>query len=202
MFGFKFGARVKPRPGIIEGEIVIVRLNARLQPVERGEHFEDPVDAAVRDLGIGQVTGGGTHMADEPAGIAFCDIELALTDTGEAAVASVIAALEELGAPKGSKLIFDSDGREIDFGKAEGMAVFLNGTDLPDAVYEKYGLDHAVDAFNRLMGPAGQFRGHWQGSRETGLYCYGPSFDAMKAAIAPFLATEPLCAGARVERIA
>jgi hypothetical protein len=47
----------------------------------------------------------------------------------------VRALLERLGAPKGSQLVVDGGGREIPFGATEGLAAYLNGTDLPDTVY-------------------------------------------------------------------
>jgi len=52
------------------------------------------------------------------------------------------------------------------------------------------------------MDGKGQYHSYWQGSRETGLYCYGPSFTEMKAAIESFVKTYPLCQKARIEQIA
>ena len=54
---FKFSA---PRPAAA-GEIVLARLNARAQPMDRGEVFEDPLDGVLQAAGIGNVTGGGTN---------------------------------------------------------------------------------------------------------------------------------------------
>jgi hypothetical protein len=42
----------------------------------------------------------------------------------------------------------------------------------------------------------------WQGERETALYLYGRSFAEMSDAIAPFMATYPLCQKARIEQVA
>ncbi|MDZ7629370.1 MAG: hypothetical protein U5J99_13300 [Parvularculaceae bacterium] len=198
MFGLKFGAKKKP----VEGVIVIVRLNARLQPVQRGEHFEDPLGEVLQDLGVGAVTGGGTQLADDGRGIDFCDIELSLTETSESAVQAIIAALEELGAPKGSKLIVEASGAETAFGAAEGLALFLNGTGLPDEVYAECDVNFVLEEADRLMGDAGKVKGFWEGPMDTALYCYGPSFEGMRAAIEPLLASYPLCAKARVEQIA
>lgn len=198
MFGLKFGAKKKP----IEGEIVIARLNARLQPMQRGEHFEDPLIEVLKDLGVGEVTGGGTQLSGDERGVDFCDIEMALSDTSEAALQSIIAALEELGAPKGSKLIVDASGAERPFGAAEGLALFLNGTDLPDEVYAQCDINHVIAELDRLMDGDGRLQGYWEGDRETALYCYGASFEAMRAAIAPLLEDYPLCQKARVEQIA
>lgn len=199
MFGIKFGAKKQAEP---ESEFIIARLNARVQPIDRGEYYEDPLDETLKSHKLGEVTGGGTQLADEPAGIEFCDIEICVSEASDDALASIVKRLEALGAPKGSKLIVETSGREIPFGTHEGIAVFLNGVDLPDDVYQNCDFDTVVEEFNRLMGDKGAYRGFWQGERETGVYCYGPSFAAMKTALEPFLASYPLCQGARVEQIA
>jgi hypothetical protein len=199
MFGINFGGFKKKAP---EGEFVIARLNARVQPIDRGDYFEDPLGKALSEMGLGEVTGGGTQLADEPAGIEFCDVEICLSETTDEALTLIAARLEQLGAPKGSRLIVEADGREIPFGVMEGMAVYINGNDLPDSVYAECDFDIVIEEFNKAMGEKGKCRGHWHGSRESGIYCYGPSYAAMKAAIASFLASYPLCEGARVEQIA
>ena len=65
-----------------EKPIVIARLNARLQPLDRGSLYEDPLDAALQEAGIGRVTGGGTLMSEEGE-IELCDIEVELADLSE-----------------------------------------------------------------------------------------------------------------------
>lgn len=199
MFGLNFGGKKKQEPA---GEFVTARLNARVQPIDRGDYFEDPLDETLKAMNLGAVTGGGTQLADEPAGIEFCDIEILVNEAGDETLAAIAKRLEELGAPKGSRLIAENDGREIPFGTLEGIAVFLNGTELPDHVYADCDINHVIEEFNRLLAPDGAFRGHWQGSAETGLYCYGKSFAAMKEALSPFLASYPLCERARIEQIA
>jgi hypothetical protein len=183
-------------------ESLTAQLNARLMPIDRGE-FEDPLNEFLKDRGLGEVTGGGTQLADEPAGIEYCDIEIALTDPSEANIAAVVGFLEELGAPKGSKLHL-AQRDPVPFGVGEGLALFLDGVTLPDEIYETYDLDQLVEAANERMalGGGGRFFSHWQGSRETGLYFYGPSFARMNAALEPLVATYPLCQGARIEQIA
>lgn len=198
MFGLKFGARKKP----IAGEMVIVRLNARLQPVHRGEHFEEPLAEVLTELSLGEVTGGGTQLSGDDTGVSFCDIELRMPDAGEVSLAALIAALEELGAPKGSKLLVGDSDAETPFGTREGLALFLNGTQLPDEVYETSDINHVIAELDRLMGEAGRFMSFWEGACDTVLYCYGDSFDAMRAAIEPLLQDYPLCQKARVEQIA
>ena len=198
MFGLKFGARRKA----VEGELVVVRLNARLQPMHRGEHFEEPLMDVLAELSLGEVTGGGTQLSGDDTGVSHCDIELRLPDAGETALAALIAALEELGAPKGSKLLVGDGAAETPFGTHEGLALFLNGTGLPEEVYASCDVNHAIEELDRLMGEQGRFRSYWEGATDTALYCYGPSFAAMREAIEPLLASYPLCQKARVEQIA
>ena len=190
-----FGLR-KPKPA---AHLVVAQLNMRLQPIDRGM-FEDPLHDDLEKAGLGQVTGGGTQLAEEPAGIAYCDIEFELTDASEASLAWLINQLERIGAPKGSKL--HVDGKAVPFGKHEGMGIFLDGINLPDEVYQTHDVDHVIDECNRLLGEKGGYRSYWQGSQETALYFYGPSFVQMKAAVASLLADYPLCRNCRVEQIA
>jgi hypothetical protein len=127
---------------------------------------------------------------------------MTLSDASESALQSIIAAFEELGAPKGSKLLIGEAGAERPFGTAEGMAIFLNGTDLPDSVYAECDINHVLEEADRLMGDGGKVKGYWEGERDTVLYCYGASFEAMRTAVEPLLASYPLCQQARVEQIA
>lgn len=199
MFGLNFFSKADKA---LEGEVLTARLNARIQPIDRGDYFEDPLDETLNELSLGAVTGGGTQLADEPAGIEFVDLEIVVADASETTLQTIVARLEQLGAPKGSKLIVESTGAEHPFGTHEGMAVFLNGADLPPEVYAECDVNHVIAELDRLMGEGGKFKGYWEGSKETGLYCYGLSFTAMRAAVEPLLSSYPLCRGARVEQIA
>ncbi len=198
MFGLNFGVKKKPA----DGDLVVVRLNARLQPVHRGEHFETPLSEVMAELSLGEVTGGGTQLSGDDAGVSFCDIEVRMPDAGETSLETLIAALEELGAPKGSKLLVGGGDAEKPFGTHEGLALFLNGTQLPDEVYATSDINDVISELDLLMGEKGQFRSYWEGALDTALYCYGPSFAGMREAIDPLLAGHPLCQKARVEQIA
>ena len=125
-----------------------------------------------------------------------------MNNLDDASIARVVEALEGLGAPKGSKLRFAGVRPDLSFGRGEGLAVYLNGTDLPDDVYQECDFDFVYSEFNRLMGAAGKVFSHWSGPAETALYLYGPSFDKMQAAVADFLSTYPLCQRCRVVQIA
>jgi hypothetical protein len=181
---------------------VIARLNARVQPLDRGEFFEDPLDEALRQANIGEVTGGGTQLADEPAGIAWCEVEIELAEASDNAFQKVISILENLKAPKGSKLIDPMSNREYLFGVSDGLALFLNGTDLPAETYATSGINELVEQCIKVLGSDGRLLGNWEGSKEVGLYFYGGSFARMKSALEPIITHHPLCQSCRLEQIA
>ena len=191
-----------PAPALAAvGEMVIARLNARAQPLDRGEVFEDPLSDILQAAGIGEVTGGGTLLGEEGE-IEFCDLEIMVPEATDAVLGAIREALEGLGAPKGSRLIWNDGANELKIGTFEGLAVYLNGTDLPDAVYEQSDASFVYEELGRLVGSEGRVVSHWGGPRETALYLYGRSAATMLARIRPFLHTYPLCDKARIVTIA
>ena len=203
MFRFKLDFWNRwPKAAAPEPQYVTARLNSRTQPIDRYDFYEAPLQAMLDAKSIGRVTGGGTQLTDEPAGVAYCDLEIEVSEMSAEALAQIIVRLDRQGAPKGSKLILGASGREIPFGRNEGLGLFINGTDLPDEVYESTDLNDVKAECERLMGEEGSYRGYWHGDRETALYFYGPSFDAMKSALQPALDTIALLERARIEKIA
>jgi hypothetical protein len=182
-------------------EMVIVQLNARLQPIHRGEFFEDPLDVELKAAGLGEVSGGGSMQAASGE-IEYCDIELLMPETTEEAIRKLVSALEFLGAPKGSKVQLTNSQSQIELGKAEGIAVYLNGTDLAESTYKSCDSNFVFSEFNRLLEGTGRVLSYWQGPTETALYMYGNSFADMKQRIAGFLSTYPLCEKCRITQIA
>jgi hypothetical protein len=180
--------------------LMVARMKDSAQPIERGDLYEDPLQEMIEPAGIGEVSGGGTQLG-ATGEIEFCDIEIRTVNTEQATVAAVIEMLEKLGAPKGSKLLIEG-GEDTPFGKLEGLAVYLNGTDLPDSVYEECDSNHVFEEFNRLLGHAGKIHSTWQGPTETAFYLYGPSFDEMRKRLSDFIASYPLCQKARLVQIA
>jgi hypothetical protein len=185
-----------------EPTFAYARLNARILPLDRGERYEDPLIEALAENGFGEVTGGGTGQS-ENGEIAYCGIDLNLFDV-EKGVPFICEFLAERGAPRGSAREFEHNGEKVEapFGFLEGLAIYLNGTDLQDEVYEKCDVNELFEEINRLLGDRGDIQGHWQGPTETALYLYGYSADEMKSLIASHLASYPLCQKARVEQIA
>ncbi|NIM92180.1 MAG: hypothetical protein GTO18_00485 [Anaerolineales bacterium] len=181
--------------------IVIARLNDRAQPMDRGDIYEDPLDKILRDTGKGEVTGGGTQLSANGE-IDYCEVEIILLDLSEETLNLVKLVLEKLGAPKGSKLLTGSAGEELPFGNLEGLAVYLNGTDLPESTYQDCDVNYVYEEFERLLDGIGSVHSYWEGPTETALYMYGSSYVAMKDAIADFLDSYPLCERVRVIQVA
>ena len=165
MFGKLFGKRSS-----VETALIIARLNDRAEPMDRGELYEDPLDEVLKKHGVGTVTGGGTQLGKDNE-IEFCDIEIEIRLPADECITLIKNTLEELGAPKGSKLILDESSEELPFGSNEGLAVYLNGTDLPDEVYAECDFNFVYSEFNRLLESAGKVHSHWQGPTETACTC-------------------------------
>ena len=176
---------------------VIARLYEHIEPVDRGERYEDPLQARLEQHGnLGRVTGGGSQL-NESGGIAHADVEIELANLDEA-VRIVVEALEAAGAVQGSELIDVSTSRVLkDLGTQQCVAVFLDGVTLPDEVYETLDFDALV---SDLGGAAGDtsYRGFWQGAEETGLFFFGPDAEALFARIEPALRRLPIGQNARV----
>lgn len=200
-----FGCKKQPETAAqVEsaGMHVTAQLNHLLMPIDRGERYEDPLDEALSAQGLGETSGGGT-MQEKSGEIEFIDVEIDLTDL-EKGVPFVIAKLEGLGAPKGSILrVHDTEpAREIPFGKAEGVGIYLDGVNLPDEVYKNSDVNVVIEELNKRIEGHGEMQSHWQGNTETGLYFYGDDADGMIGLMRDFLNTYPLCKGARVVTIA
>ena len=139
--------------------------------MDRGERYEDPLDAFLKANGLGEVSGGGTQLL-ETGEIEYCEVELELTSVAPEVLDAVAGQLQSAGAPKGSCLVY-GEGTERPLGSQEGLAVYLNGTDLPDETYRDCDIDFVYSEFNRLLEGQGAVHSHWQGPTETALYMYG-----------------------------
>jgi hypothetical protein len=42
--------------------LVIVRIPEHIEPMDRGDRYEDPLDAKLKESGLGEVTGGGSQL--------------------------------------------------------------------------------------------------------------------------------------------
>lgn len=178
---------------------ITARLNDKCQPAHRGR-YEEPLDELLKQKGLGSVDGGGTQL-DANREVAYCDIGLALDSLEPGTLQLIVQTLEKLGAPKGSKLLVDP-GPEIPFGQNEGLAFYFDNVGLPAEVYAGNDINDVLERFHEALEGVGAMHSFMNGPRETAVYIYGPSFEKMKAALAPFAERHPLCKGARIVKCA
>jgi hypothetical protein len=77
-----------------------VRIPANVQPIERGERFEDPLHDALVEASVGEVTGGGSQLG-EGTTVEYCGIDIAVVDR-ERGLDVIRRTMRELGAPPGT----------------------------------------------------------------------------------------------------
>lgn len=181
-------------------EFITITLNARLQPDHRAE-LEDALNQVLETLQIGEVCGGGTLLADNGE-VSECDIEIAAVDTSPETISQITDFLEVALAPKGSRIYFGDGEQVINFGQHEGLALYLNGTELADEVYQECDINVVWEELENLLEDEGSIHSYHEGDTETALYLYGNSYSTMHELIKPFLNSYPLCAKCRVEQIA
>lgn len=105
------GGRTNRRSGAECQSMVFARIEEPLMPLQRGRKYEDPLNRALLQAGLGKVTGGGSVQGTDGT-IEWISLDMQLVDLGEA-LDFVRTKLQELGAPKGSVLKFK---------KGEGVA--------------------------------------------------------------------------------
>ncbi len=178
----------------------VLSINARLQPIHREDLFEDLLDERLNALQIGYVTGGGT-LTDEQGEIIHCNVEITMVNNSQGVMKKLRALLEALPLPKGSGL---QNGEETlyELGHLEGLAIYLNGTDLPDEVYESCNINYVISELENALGSHGGMYSYWEGETDTALYFYGSSFAKMTERMRYFLEHYPLCEQCRLLRIA
>jgi hypothetical protein len=179
---------------------VLARITEHVEPLERGERYEDPLSAFLDEHGLGEVTGGGSQL-NANGEIEFADVELELVNLDDA-IPKLVRQLEAMGAPFGSSIQFAAEsGREpIPFGRYEQLTIYLDGTGLPPTVYES--LD--FDRFYRELGEAagreaeGQARSVWTGPTETAVHLAGSNADALEQVVNAMWNTAPILQNARL----
>ncbi|MCZ2260927.1 hypothetical protein KSU66_20965 [Sporosarcina sp. G11-34] len=176
-----------------------LQLNARLLPFDRSEFFEVPLNEGLEDSKCGTTDGGGTMMQQKTGEIEFCDIEILLKDNNMENVDKLLQIIDRIGVPKGSFLL--GDGFEQSVGTLEGLALYLNGTELTEEVYQNCDINYVIEKINKVLNGSGQLYSYWEGPEQTVLYFYGVSFEEMKQRMTTFLSEYPLCQKCRVEKI-
>jgi hypothetical protein len=179
---------------------VTLQLNARLQPFDRHYFFEDRLEEELAKYDCGIVDGGGT-LQGQSGEVENCDVEIDLVENSKETMKKLLSAIDEVGVPKGSFLLSD-EGHLLPVGRLEGLALYLNGTELPDEVYKNCNINYVVEELNSLLDSSGHIYSYWSGPQDTALYFYGDSFDERREKMENFLAKYPLCQKCRVEKIA
>jgi hypothetical protein len=181
--------------------LITVTLNARLQPRHRAD-LEDAFDGVMlKYQHAAQVVGGGTLQNHDGETIA-CEIEIESDSSVVRPVDIVRRAFEAMLAPKGSYMSVQGESARIAFGVQDGLALYLNGTDLPEDVYRNCDSNHVYAECNRLIEGIGRVESYWSGPKETALYMYGIDFHLMHEKLRPFLEAYPLCRQSRIEKVA
>lgn len=184
---------------------VTLNLNARFQPMHRHE-LEDVLEGLLSKFKLGYIDGGGT-MCFPSGEVKFCDIELMLKEDTEESLRALESIIEKLGIAKGSKLLLrnvedDSIRCERPVGNLEGMALYLNGTELPKEIYQTCDINYVIEQTELRLEGIGRLYSWWEGSEKTALYFYGESYEKMLVAVRDFLEEYPLCQKCLIEKIA
>lgn len=87
-------------------------------------------------------------------------------------------------------------------GQLEGLALYVNGTELADEVYENCDINHVISTICELIEGKGDFYSYNEHLSDTALYFYGSSYQEMVEIITPFLQEYPLCEKSRLLQIA
>ena len=176
-----------------------LQLNARLQPLDRGDIYEDYIIEVLEENGVGSIDGGGT-LLQENGEVEYCDIEITLEEGNEESIEFLLEVIEAIQVPKGS-LLYNEDVK-YEVGTLEGLALYMNGTDLPDEVYRNCDINVVIEKLEELLEDSGEYYSYWEGPQDTALYFYGDSYEKMKKIMEPFLREYPLCQKCRVVQIA
>ena len=186
-------------------DFATLNLNARLQPMHRDAYYEKGLNKVLKKSKIGWVDGGGTMLSKEE-GPLECDVDITYYKDKEQELIKIIKDLPVV--PKGSKLILGDTDDDIDdehtiaVGTLEGLAIYLNGTELDEKVYKECDVNYVIEELGKLLGNKLVFFSYWTGNKENALYFYGTDYEGMKTAVEPFLADYPLCQKCRVVQIA
>jgi hypothetical protein len=184
-------------------EFIVITLNDKIQPIDRGEYYEDSLDDYLQQNNIGEVTGGGTMQA-QTGEIEFVEIEIQLNEgvISKDAAQKIIEFLKPKNIPKNSKLTIEKTEEAIYFGDNEGLGIYLDGQNLDNEVYQNCDSNFVVSEIKRLIGDKTEIIRYWEFPDKTGLYFYGNSFEEMKKQIEGFVNEYPLCKNAEIKQIA
>lgn len=178
---------------------VVVRINEYIQPIDRGDRYEDPLNDALEDKGFGQVTGGGTQLGGEGR-IEGVDLDIELANLDEA-LSLTRRTLVELGVPAGSRLTYTQNGEDKveEIGDLEGIEIYLDAVGLPDEVYETLDFPVEYERLTEMLKTAdGEPRSVYDLNEETLITAYGPDADRLFASIETVSNKIPVFQNARI----
>src|SRR5689334_5442375 len=88
LLGLKPAGSAGAHQSLDPGLFIYVKIPGDIQPLVRGERFEDPLQAALEERGLGAISGGGSQLDDPyPDGrprVEFCGIDVDVTDREQA----------------------------------------------------------------------------------------------------------------------
>jgi hypothetical protein len=97
-------------------EFVFVKVPESIMPIDRGEKYEDPLDAALKRENLGEVTGGGSQLSEPDAEkrrtVEWVGLDIELIDL-ERGIPFLKQELLRLGAPVGTTLEFKRAGDQV-----------------------------------------------------------------------------------------
>ena len=98
------------------------------------------------------------------------------------------------------KSLFGSKPSNSAKGDEQTVLIYLDGSTLPDEVYQQHDLATIEDRLVAALANTGlgEFDGNEIGGGETKLYLYGPDAERLFAHLEPILTAYPLCRNARV----
>lgn len=178
-----------------KNKTVTLHMNAKLQPEHMQEFYRQPLAELLDEEELGYVTDAKT-LRDNIGEFCGCEITIECNRGKEE---ELVDYLKKLSIPCGSFLTVGR--KNIPVGKIEGMAVYINGTDLPDEVYKTCSVKYVREELCKLFGGELAFVSYWEGTTETAIYFYGESFHDMQSKSEAFIKGYPLCAGCRVVRV-
>jgi len=191
-----------------KGYFLIILINDKIMPINRGYLYEDPLDEKLKALNFGEVTGGGTYLEDVavkgPDEVNSVDLEVFITSKTEKSevIGTIIQFLESIGVPKGSKIESGPNQNEVQFGNLEGMAVYFDGINLSDEVYMNLDLNILEEDIKKLCNIKTDVVRSWQGNSESAMYFYATSFNKMSQSIKHLVDTRPDFENSRIVQIA
>jgi hypothetical protein len=178
--------------------LVVARIDEYVEPIDRGERYEDPLAKTLEERGIGEVTGGGSQL-DADFKILFADIEIQLANLDDALTVTK-QTLNKLGAPIGSHCLFERNGESCSepLGEMEGLGIYLDGVGLPDEVYAKLDFKVFYKQLADELKAVGELRGVRAGNEETGLFAFGESADKIYSIVQSLPPKMPILQNGRI----